>query len=402
MTFMKETSGKKLVKHKFLYTLCILLPYLIGKRMPLLGIDHSAFQLGPDAAQAVMVQVLGSDANMSSIFALGITPSMFAGIIVQMSTAFRSREKRARMSPKVMAWANIAVTLVLAIAMAIGRLSELKFSVEDPGLYIKTFVVIQMVAGACVIQWLISRNKKYGLGGQSALIYINVADGLVATIMKADREDLVFALGLSLLAMIIMVFMENGEVRIPVKRISIHNVYGDKNYLSFKFNPIGVMPIMFTSAFFVIPQELFKDLTRVFPNGYTTRFIAESMVITKPIGAATYVFIYFLLSIFFSFVFVNPNEITENYLKSGDIIPGIHPDKPTKKYLTKVLMHLAVFSGLVMGTCIGLPLLLQLLGLISSDLMMMPSTTIMLTGIFMTIRSEMKSLNDYDSYQLFI
>lgn len=399
---MKETSGKTLVKYKFIYTILILLPYLIGKRMPLLGIDRSAFLLDTDTAQAIMVQVLGSDANMSSIFALGITPSMFAGIIVQMSTAFRSREKRARISPKVIAWANISVTLVLAIAMAIGRLSELSFSMETPSLIVKTFAVIQMVAGAAVIQWLIARNKRFGLGGQSALIYINVADGLVSTIMTTDPDKLILPLILSFMALVIMVFMENGEFRVPVKRISIHNIYGDKNYLAFKFNPIGVMPIMFTSAFFIIPQELFKDLSRAFPNSYTTKFISDSMVITKPIGVVTYLLVFFILSVFFSFVFINPSELTDSYLKSGDIIPGIHPDKPTKKYLGKVLIHLAVFSGIVMGSCIGIPMTLQLFGYIDSSLMMMPSTAIMLTGIFMTIRAEIKSLEDYDSYQLFI
>ena len=60
--------------------------------------------------------------------------------------------------------------------------------------------------------------------------------------------------------------MENTEFRIPVQRISIHNIYADKNYMAIKLNPIGVMPAMFSAAAFMIPTLIITALTWAFPE----------------------------------------------------------------------------------------------------------------------------------------
>lgn len=49
---------------------------------------------------------------------------------------------------------------------------------------------------------------------------------------------------------IIMMFMEMHEKRIPLQRVSVHNVHAEKNYMAIKYNPIGFMALMFGSAIF--------------------------------------------------------------------------------------------------------------------------------------------------------
>ena len=71
------------------------------------------------------------------------------------------------------------------------------------------------------------RNKKYGIGGQSALIFVNILDGIITTLKGNQMLDLLIPVGISIVVMMIVVFMENSEFRIPVQRISIHNIYAD-------------------------------------------------------------------------------------------------------------------------------------------------------------------------------
>ena len=48
-----------------------------------------------------------------------------------------------------------------------------------------------------------------------------------------------------------MIFMEMHEKKIPLQRVSVHNVHADKNYLAIKYNPVGFMALMFGSAIFM-------------------------------------------------------------------------------------------------------------------------------------------------------
>ena len=59
---------------------------------------------------------------------------------------------------------------------------------------------------------------------------------------------------ISIVIMVVVIIMENAEKRIPVQRVSIHSIYADKNYMAIKLNPIGVMPVMFCSAVFMLLQ----------------------------------------------------------------------------------------------------------------------------------------------------
>ena len=60
-----------------------------------------------------------------------------------------------------------------------------------------------------------------------------------------SARELFIPLVLSAMLIIVTLVMEGGEKRIPMQRISIHNIYADKNYLAIKLNPVGIMPVMF-------------------------------------------------------------------------------------------------------------------------------------------------------------
>lgn len=400
----KSKNKEHLIFYKLVYTIGILVAYYVGKSLPLHGIDFSVYAEKALDAESLLRQTISGDVNRCSLFALGISPFMISSVLVQIISAFRGSEARARMSPRKTNKRTLMLTFVFAVLLAFVRVQELAFQATG-GLQlfaVRMIAGVEMVAGAMMILWLASRNKKYGIGGQSALILFNVSDGIINTVKRHTPQELAIPLLVSLMAVVVMAIMENTEKRIPVQRISIHNIYADKNYLAIKMNPIGVMPAMFSMAFFMLPQLLVSVLLMVLPNQPEFLWLEENLVLTKPMGVMVYVVILYLLTVGFSRVFVNPGEITDQFLKSGDSIRNVHAGKDTKRYLSKTITGLALFSATMMSICLGFPLLLQLMGNLEGTFAALPASVMMLTGIVCNLGREVMAMKHLGAYKPFI
>ena len=400
MQFGRKDS---ILKYKLLYTALVLFIYLLGKNLPLYGIDLSAYANQTLDTAALLIQAISGDVYRRSVFALGISPYMMASILVQMVVAFRSADAKARISPKKKNYIMLELTLIFALFQAVLQVRNLSFAVTGQRLMLAQVVsVVEMIAGAMIILWLSEQNKKYGVGGQTALIFVNILEGIVAILTKGSMESLVIPLLISLIVIMIMVILENAEKRIPVQRISIHNIYADKNYLAIKLNPIGVMPVMFSTAFFMLPQLLVTGLEWLFPGQETIIWWQENLVLTKPLGVIVYIVILYALTIGFSRVFLNPTETTEQFLKSGDSLVGIHAGRDTKRYLSRNITRISLFSATALSLCLSVPMVMQLNGYMDNSLSALPTSIMMLTGIWSNLYREVLSIRDMDAYEPFI
>jgi len=398
--FKKKES---IIKYKIIYTIFILFIYLIGKSLPLYMVDLSAYMHKSIDAEALIMQTISGDIYQCSLFALGISPYMISSMIVQVITSCKKAETHARTSPKKTNKMVLAMTLMVAILQAVMQVQDLQFNVAGDELVLaKIVAVFEMIAGVMIILWLSSRNKKYGIGGQSALILVNVIDGIIATLKGHEIMELFLPLAVSFVVLVLMVIMENAEMRIPLQRISIHNIYADKNYLAIKLNPIGVMPAMFSTAFFMVPQLLIALFVWIFPENNELVWMQNHMSLSEPFGIVIYVLLLYCLTIGFSRIFVNPKEITEQYLKSGDSFVNLHAGTDTRKYLSKVINHISFFSATIMALCLGIPLILQMMGEINSSLVTLPSSVMMLTGIWCNLYREVNAIKDLEAYEPFI
>ena len=400
MQFGRKDS---ILKYKLLYTALVLFIYLLGKNLPLYGIDLSAYANQTLDTATLLIQAISGDVYRRSVFALGISPYMMASILVQMVVAFRSADAKARISPKKKNYIMLELTLIFALFQAVLQVRNLSFAVTGQRLMLAQVVsVVEMIAGAMIILWLSEQNKKYGVGGQTALIFVNILEGIVAILTKGSMESLVIPLLISLIVIMLMVILENAEKRIPVQRISIHNIYADKNYLAIKLNPIGVMPVMFSTAFFMLPQLLVTGLEWLFPGQETIIWWQENLVLTKPLGVIVYIVILYALTIGFSRVFLNPTETTEQFLKSGDSLAGIHAGRDTKRYLSRNITRISLFSATALSLCLSVPMVMQLNGYMDNSLSALPTSIMMLTGIWSNLYREVLSIRDMDAYEPFI
>ncbi len=400
---MDSERNESIIKYKLLYSAIILLIYVVGRSIPLYGIDFAHYMNKSNATDELLLQTISGDIYQCSILALGISPYMISNILVQIVSSFIKTEKRSKISPAKMTRISIGITVVIAMIQAFLRVRELEFAVAGEVLQLtRVIAFIEMVTGAVLIMWLLSRCKRFGLGGQSVLVLVNVIDSIRTMLISYDMDKLMLPMIIALCVMVITVIMENAEKRIPVQRISVHNIYADKNYMAIKMNPIGVMPAMFSTAFFMLPQLVLSLLNILFPKNPHIIWCMDNMSLIKPLGIVTYIVILYILSIGFSRVFINPSNITEQYLKSGDSIVNLHAGKETKKYLSRTINRISFISATLMTVCLVIPIILNVYGYVDGGLVMFPSMSMMLTGLWCSLYREFKAIRDLEAYRPFI
>ena len=376
---------------------------MVGRSFLLFYVDGSIYESATIDSQNIMLQMISGDRYRYTIFALGIMPYIMASLIVWLVMALLGSEVRSRISPQKTKKITVFVLLLLAIALAISRANELIFRESDIDDYIlKGIAIIEMVVGAFIIYKMAEINKEHGIAGQTPLILVNILDGLIKTLQKHTMEELNIPFILCVIYMGIILIMENIILRIPVQRVSIHNIYADKNYIGFKLNPIGVMPVMFSTAFFMVPQLIIKFLVYLFEDNIILTEIGEQLEFTTELGVATYLCIVFLLTVIFSFIMLSPGEMAEQLQKGGDSIVGVYAGKKTKWYLRRKLLVLSTISGGMLSLLMGISLSISLRGKMASDLAMLPSTAMILVGLACTLFQEVKTYWRFDSYKSFI
>lgn len=376
---------------------------MIGRSLLLYDVDPAAYQLEELNSQNIMISMISGDRYRYTVFALGIMPYITSNLIMWIFMALRGAEFRARFSPQKMQRVTMILMTIIAFLFAMSRVGglvfkESHFDVEA----LRIIAALEMTIGAIIIHKMADYNKAHGIGGQTPIILVNIIDNLIATIKKYTWEQLQRPVFLCLIMVIIILMMENSIVRIPVQRVSIHNIYADKSYIAFKLDPIGVMPVMFAVSFFMIPQLIIRFFMFIYEDNRTLQFIYEKLNMTNGTGTAIYLGIIFTLNIVFSFIMIAPGEMAEHLQKAGDSIVGIYAGRKTKKYLRKKLLQLTFFSGCVLCLLMGISLGLSLKGEILPELALFPATSMILTGILCPLYREVKAYWRFDAYSFFI
>lgn len=398
-----KTKQEKLFISKLIFTIYILVIYAIMRDVHLYGVDYAKMSESSIDAEMVLSQMVGGDIYKCSIVAVGLAPYMISSIIVMVLQLFKSDEAKARTSLKSINKFTIFITLVLTIAMASVRCNNLEFLYTGSmGVLARFVAILEMVTGSLLVIWLSARNKRYGIGGQMAPITINVLDGIMATVSKCDRSILVRPVLLGVAMMIVMLWMENTEKRIPVQRLSIHNIYADKNYQAIKFNPVGIMPVIFASAAFMLPQLIVQALAMNMPESEKIMWVSNNMVLGKPLGIVTYIVVLYILNIIFAVIMINPKDISEGFQKSGDSVVNLRPGKETRRYFRRNILAISLLSSTVIGVCLGGSMVLQMVGYFDGSVAMLPSSLMLISGLFITLYKEAEAIINTDSYKLLI
>ena len=167
---------------------------------------------------AILTMAVSGAGQKCYVMSLGISPYITASLLISILFAMRSKEARARTSPKAMNYWITGVCFVVALAQSIFYALSLKYVEKD--LMSILVVIFELMAGASIAQYLLINNKKYGVGGFAPIIIVNMTESLIAILMKSSMDSLMIPLLISFVMVIIMIFMELHEKKIPLQRVS--------------------------------------------------------------------------------------------------------------------------------------------------------------------------------------
>lgn len=377
--------------------------YMIGRNIPLYGVDVDAYRKVDINAQSIIMQAVSGDIKNCSIFILGLWPYMLASMLIVLVVAIITLDKTRKISPKKVNHWTVALMLVIAVGQAYQRVQTYIYKVEGTALLrAKILVFIELITGMLIVVYMGDRATKYGISGKTSVFLVNIVDGMLTMMVGQPLEKLLLPIGIGIVEIAVMIVLENAEKRIAVQRVSIHNLYADKNYIAYKLNPIGVTPMMFASAAFLLPQAISRVLHRLYPQNGTLTRAAEHMNLTSPLGIWVYLLMIGILTVSFSFVMLSPGKMADDLMRSGDSVLGIYAGKATKRYLQRCVLRFSIYSSVVIGICVGVPLFLQFGGFIDPALAMFPCSIMMSTGIWISFYREAEVYRNMDRYKPFI
>ena len=124
-------------------------------------------------------------------------------------------------------------------------------------------------------------------------------------------------------------------------------------------NMVNVIPIIFASALFILPQSLASAHSQANPN--TVWWFFTYIFTFLSYGNFWYTMLYVLMIIFFSYFYAaitfKPDEVADRMKQYGNFIPGIRPGKQTEEYLEKILTHVTIFGAICLAGIAIVPML---------------------------------------------
>jgi len=330
-----------------------------------------------------------------SIIAMGITPFINASIIMQLMTVVlpqleelqkKGGEEGRRQISRYTRWLTIVLALFQASAMSINMSRAGVF--YDPSWEFIVFAVIAFVAGTMFLMWLGEQITDKGIGnGVSLIIFIGIVlryPTYVSQTVQAGQRNglnvlgLVLFLVISLFTIISIIFMYQGQRRIPVqqaRRVVGRKMYaGRSSYIPLRLNNAGVISIIFAISILLLPQQALSwfqhsGVTPTYAHlafmWLPTNATALSLDFQTYFGPNTFLYnvAYFGLVVVFTFFYssivVNVKDIADNLKKSGSFIPGIRPGGPTEDYIRRILLRITTVAAVYLGLLAILPSTLQ-------------------------------------------
>ena len=359
------------LRKRVLFTLGILAVYRLGAHIPTPGVNgkllEQLFSTQGGSALGLMDLFGGGNLRRMTVFALGIMPYITASIIFQLLTVVyeplaRIQKEGELGRRKITQWTRY-LTVILGALQSIGIAFMLTKGgmVLNPGVGFLLMTVLTLTTGTAFIMWLGEQITDRGIGnGMSLLIFTGIIAGLPRGVAELYQKVQTNQWGsFTIIAVVLLmagmaavvafiVFVERSERRIPIQSarriVGRRMMGGQSSHLPLKVNSGGVMPVIFAASILSAPMMLSQ--TAMVQNSAFLRPIFDALMPGYP----WYELLYILGIIFFAYFYVSiimkPDDIADNFRKSGSFIPGIRPGKRTSDFINDILTRITLVGAL--------------------------------------------------------
>jgi preprotein translocase subunit SecY len=420
------------LRNKIAFTILIIAIYRFGSHIPVPGINFDAVQQLSAAAQkggvlGFLNLFSGGALTRFAVFGLGIMPYITSSIIIQLLMVvipkFEQWRDEGATGQKKLTQATRYMTVALALLQSTG-LAYVFGKGGGGGLLGNQFgntillshfdvphvamVVLSMTAGTAVVMWLAETITQRGIGqGMSILIFANVVSTLPAqgAAVRAQGGDVKFAfiLAITMGLLLAIVFVEQGQRRIPVqfaKRVVGRKMYGGQStYIPLKVNQAGVIPIIFASSVLYLPALL----SNVIPWKGVQKFINNHFLSpTDWVYVGMYGLLIIAFTYFYTAITFDPHQQADLIRKQGGYIPGYRPGPPTERYLSGILNRITLPGSLFLAFIALLPSIFLSLWHIT-NYPFAGTTLLIAVGVALETMKQVDSqlmMRNYDSFLL--
>lgn len=367
---MKNIWRVEDLRRRILFTLMMLVVFRIGSFIPVPNTNPMHLQAAAEnqGVFGLINAFSGGSLLNFSIFAMGIFPYITASIIVQLLSmdvvpAFSRWAKEGEVGRrKIQQWTRY-LTIVLAVIQSIGMsIAFDRYSagfVVNPGFWSYFMIALTLTAGTAFLMWLGEQITDKGIGnGISILIFAGIiasTPSMFPLVKDAFFQDggnislgVLKSIGL-LLAILVMIigciYIQQGVRRINVqytKRVVGRKMYGGQStHIPLKVNAAGVIPVIFATSLLLFPVTIASFWT----GKPWANWIQENLYFTQPLGMVLYVILIFAFTYFYTFVQINPVQLSDQMKKNGGFVPGVRPGKQTTNFFTRVLNRLTLVGA---------------------------------------------------------
>ncbi|AMB99130.1 preprotein translocase subunit SecY [Aerococcus urinaehominis] len=382
-TTLKRVFQDKDIRSRLFFTLMMLIVFRIGAHITVPGVNPSAIRLLSASGLFGLLNTFGGGALSSySIFSLGVSPYITASIIIQLLQmdiipSFTEWSKQGEVGRRKLNRATrylaVFVAFAQALALSVGFNTLSQFGlVVNPSFPTYVMIALIMTAGSMFVVWLGDQITQFGIGnGTSMIIFAGIVARIPAEVytlveerfIKASGDQLLengllvagFAL-LALLILMVVIYVNQAERRIPVRYSKRANAMTQKSHLPLKINSAGVIPVIFASSLIMVPQTILGLFAADHGSSQWFKILNNIFNLQQPAGIALYAITIIAFTFFYAHIQINPERAAENLQKSGGYIPSVRPGLATENFIARVINRLSSVGSIFLMAIATLPL----------------------------------------------
>lgn len=359
---------------KFLKLLGYLALSRVGTYIPLGGVNREAFagNLDQNSLLSTLDSFSGGGIGRLGICSLGIVPFINAQIVFQLLGQIipklqeLQRKEGEAGRKKVLQWTRYA-SVGFAIVQAIGQVLYIRPYVNDFNTEWVLSSVTLLTLGAIITIYIGEKISDLKLGnGTSLLIFTSILSYLPSsfgrTVAQALEEGNYFGLAAVIISFLLLVlgivYVQEAERKLPINYASRYTLKSGglqkSAYLPFKVNSSGVMPIIFSTSSLALPGTLarFTGLT-VLKNA------ATALAPGGPLYLPTNVLLIAFFNYYYTFLQLDPDDVSEQLKRQGASIASIRPGKTTALFLQNVLARISVLGSAFLAVMAAGPAVIE-------------------------------------------
>ena len=397
------SKSNKDLRHRIYFTLLCLGIFCLGTTVTIPWASKIYQDLG---FLEIFNLMSGGGLQNFSIFALGVSPYITASIITQLLQMdiipyFKELKDQGYVGRQKINKITRYLAIILAFAQAYALcLFYMKSSLGTMDM-IKTALV--MTAGTSFCLWLGDEITRKGIGNGSSMIimagiiqsmpnvFIGAYNGFINsnyTLWVGICLFVVFIL-VYILVLVGIIYIQLAERRIPIQYANrTTSAYGaQQSFLPIKINAAGVIPVIFAQILLTIPSTI----VALTGNEKAMEFINNYIVYTSNTGIILYLILIIFFGYFYTFMIMNPEEMSKNLNERGGYIPGVRPGEDTSKYISSSIGKLTIVGSIFLMVIAILPVLI-------SKFTSLPSTvTIGGTGLLIVVGVAIETYKQMES-----